>query len=69
MPSGGKRPGAGRPVGSVRPKKESTKVYLGVRLSPEIAIWLDGYKNKSAMVEKALAYVMRRVKQKKVHHD
>ena len=49
--AGGKRIGAGRPVGS---KIKNPKVQIGARICPKLAEWLKKQRNKSRVIETAL---------------
>ena len=51
MPSGGKRKGAGRPVGST---KKNNKKMVSFRLKPTLIKWLKKQPNQSKTIETAL---------------
>ena len=55
---GGKRDGAGRPVGT---SKKAKKVMVSVRLPHDIISWLNQFKNKTSVIENAIRDKMKQV--------
>lgn len=56
MTRGGKRHGAGRPIGST---KKNNKKQVTFRLSQDIVSWLKRQKNRTRIVEKAIREYMK----------